>query len=73
MYCVVVTNKTLAPFTDMMPEMLLKFPESKFSIWGSEDQGYQFRVEGSGDEKGPRKFALAYLKTWQPKPIEIEE
>ncbi len=73
MYVVLITSKLLAPFTDLMPVINKEFAAEKFSIWGSEDKGYQFRIEGVGDEKLPRKFAQAFVKTWKPSPIAICE
>lgn len=73
MYVVLVTSKMLAPFTDLMPLLFSTFSNEKFSIWGSEDKGYQLRIEGAGCEKEPRKFAELFLKKWKPKPIEVDQ
>lgn len=68
MYVVLITNKSREPFSDIMPDLRKEFPEETFSIYGSEDKGYQLRIEGTGDEKAPRAFATKYMKTWKPKP-----
>jgi hypothetical protein len=73
MYIVLVNWKTLPALQDLMPEMNKTFTSDKFSIWGSEDKGYQFRLDGAGCEKEPRKFAELYLKKWKPKPVETEK
>jgi hypothetical protein len=72
MYVVLVTHKSREAMSDLMAAILIQFPAEKFSVFGSEDKGYQFRIEGVGDEKAPRVFALSFLKTWKPKPPEIE-
>jgi len=70
MYVVLVTHKSKEPFSDIMPELKKAFPEETFSIYGSEEKGYQLRIEGAGDEKEPRAFAVKFMKTWKPKPVE---
>jgi len=72
MYVVLITNKSREPFSDIIPELKKVFPLEVFSIYGSEEKGYQLRIEGTGDEKEPRVFATKYMKTWKPKPPEIE-
>ncbi len=72
MYVVLITNKSREPFSDIMPELKREFPTEVFSVYGSEERGYQLRIEGVGDEKAPRAFAKTYMKTWKPKPPEIE-
>lgn len=72
MYVVLVKNKLREPLSDTIPELIKEFPQEVFSISGSEEGGYQLRIEGKGDEKAPRAFAEKYLKTWKPKPPEEE-
>lgn len=73
MYVVLINSKLLAPLTDLMPVINKEFVEERFSIWGTEDKGYQFRIEGAGDEKLPRIFAEKFVKTWKPAPDTICE
>ena len=73
MYVVLVKHKSREPLSDCIPELKLKFPEEVFSVFGSDEKGYQLRIEGMGDEVLPRKFAETFLKTWKPKPSEPEE
>ena len=56
--------------TDLMAELIKRFPAERFTVEGSEEQGYKFRIEGTGDEKAPRAVAKVFLKTWKPKPPE---
>ena len=72
MYVVLVTHKVKEAMSDLMAHLLPQFPEEVFTIEGSEEKGYKFRIEGSGDEKSPRKSAEKYLKTWKPAPKELE-
>lgn len=72
MYIVLVTSKKLPMFNDLLPELRKKFPSDQFSIHGSEDKGYQMRIEGVGDEKAPRAYAEGFIKKWKPAPIFIE-
>ena len=72
MYVVLVDHKSRAAMTDLMAAILIQFPQERFSIFGSEDKGYQFRIEGVGDEMPPRAFAKLFLKKWKPSPPEIE-
>jgi hypothetical protein len=69
MYVVLITNKSREPFSDIIPELKKEFPEEVFTIYGSEEKGYQLRIEGIGDEKAPRAYAIKYMKTWKPKPL----
>lgn len=71
MYVVVVTHKKIAALNDLMAVIIQTFPHDKFTIVGSEEKGYQFRVLGSGDEKGPRKLAEPFLKKWKPSPEQV--
>jgi hypothetical protein len=73
MYVVVSTSKRLAPLNDLMEVINSLFPNDTFTIVGSEDKGYQFRVLGSGDEKAPRKIAETFLKKWKPTPEQVIE
>jgi len=68
MYVVLVTHKQKTPLSDCLPELKKLFPADQFSIYGSEEKGYQLRIEGDGDEIAPRAWATKYLKTWKPKP-----
>ena len=70
MYVVLVDHKSKEAMTDLMLELRSKFPLERFTIEGSEEKGYQFRIEGLGDELAPRKIAQDFLKKWKPKPIE---
>jgi hypothetical protein len=72
MYVVLTEHKSREAMGDLMAELAKHFPADKFSIEGSEDKGYQCRIIGLGDERSPRKFATVFLKTWKPKPPEIE-
>lgn len=72
MYVVLITNKSREPLSDVIPELKKEFPAEVFSIYGSEEKGYQLRIEGTGDEKEPRAFATKYMKTWKPKPVPPE-
>lgn len=66
MFVILVNKQKLPPLTDMMPEIIKKFPHDKFSIHGSEEKGYHMQIDGLGDERLPRKFAESFLKTWKP-------
>jgi hypothetical protein len=66
MYIVLVNKQKLSPLKDLMPQMMKNFPDDRFSIHGSEEKGYQFQLDGAGDEMRPRKFAESFLKTWKP-------
>lgn len=70
MYVVLVNHKSREAMTDLMAELIKKFPNERFTVEGSEEQGYKFRIEGAGDEKPPRAVAKVFLKTWKPKPVE---
>lgn len=72
MYVVIVNHKSKEAMLDLMAVLVHQFPKEVFTIEGSEDMGYKFRIEGSGDEKPPRKIAIQFLKTWKPKPKENE-
>ena len=72
MYVVLLEHKLLAAMTDLMAAIIVQFPLEKFSIVGSEDKGYQFHINGVGDERPPRIYASKFLKTWKPKPKEDE-
>jgi hypothetical protein len=72
MYVVLTQHKLHDAMSDLMAELVRQFPAEKFSVFGSEEKGYQCRIEGVGDERAPRKFAITFLKTWKPKPPEIE-
>lgn len=62
MYVVLLNNKTLSPFTDLLPELQKNFPGEVFSINGSEEKGYKIQIHGLGDETHPRKFAESFVK-----------
>lgn len=68
MYLVIAYSKTLPPFSDLIAALVKEFPETQFTIAGTEEKGYQCRVMGTADEVAPRVFAKAFLKTWKPKP-----
>lgn len=68
MYIVLVVNKNKDVFSDLIPQLKERFPTETFSISGSEAQGYQLRLEGTGDELAPRSFAKKFVKTWKPPP-----
>lgn len=70
MYVVLITNKSRDPLSDCIPELRKQFQNEVFSIHGSEEKGYQLRIEGAGDEKLPRVVATAFVKAWKPKPKE---
>lgn len=70
MYVVLIDSKCKETLSDCIPELNKSFPKDTFTIFGSEEKGYQLRIEGAGDEKAPRAFAKAYAKTWKPKPPE---
>jgi hypothetical protein len=70
MYVVLVTSKTREVLSDCIPELNKAFPKEVFTVEGSEEKGYKLRIEGIGDEKGPRAFAAKFMKTWMPKPKE---
>lgn len=70
MYVVLIDSKIKAMLSDCIPELGKSFPKDTFTIYGSEEKGYQLRIEGTGDEKAPRVFAKAFAKTWKPKPPE---
>jgi len=72
MYIVLIDHKSHEAISDLMAALVKQYPAEKFSIYGSEEKGYQCRIEGVGDERAPRKFAISFLKTWKPKPPEIE-
>jgi hypothetical protein len=72
MYVVLVDHKSREAMTDLMAAIIIQFPLERFSIFGSEDKGYQFRIEGVGDEMPPRAFSKLFLKKWKPSPPEIE-
>jgi hypothetical protein len=69
MYIVLVNSKSRDPLSDCIAELTKSFSDP-FTITGSEEKGYQLRLEGVGDETAPRAFAIKYLKTWKPKPKE---
>jgi hypothetical protein len=66
MYVVLVYHKLRSAMLDLMASMVKQFPNEKFSIYGSEAAGYQFRINGMGDERQPRKYAEVFLKKWKP-------
>lgn len=68
-YIVLVNHKVREALSDCIAELTKSFPDP-FTIAGSEEKGYQLRLEGSGDETLPRAFATKFLKTWKPKPPE---
>lgn len=68
-YIVLVNHKVREALSDCIAELTKHFTDP-FTIYGSEEKGYQLRLEGSGDEIQPRAFAVKYLKTWKPKPPE---
>jgi len=70
MYVVVIDHKLKEAISDLIAALVIEFPGEVFSIYGSEEKGYQCRIEGKGDEKPPRTFAKAFLKKWKPKPPE---
>ena len=72
MYVVLVDHKSRDAMSDLMAAIIIQFPKEKFSVFGSEEKGYQFRIEGVGDEIAPRTFAKLFLKKWKPAPPEIE-
>lgn len=72
MYVVLLESKSREAMADLMAAIVVQFPLEKFSIVGSEEKGYQFHINGVGDERAPRAFALKYLKTWKPAPKEPE-
>jgi hypothetical protein len=72
MYVVLVNHKSKEAMLDLMAVLVHQFPKEVFTIEGSEDMGYKFRIEGHGDEKPPRKIAIQFFKTWKPKPKEDE-
>ena len=57
MYVVLITNKSREPFSDIIPELKKVFPLEVFSIYGSEEKGYQLRIEGTGDARRLRFVA----------------
>lgn len=65
MYVVLVNRQPLAALQSLMPEINKAFPSERFSIWGSDEKGYQIRIEGTGSEIEPRKFAELFLKKWK--------
>ncbi len=67
MYIVLLDHKNREALSDCIAEMSKTFTDP-FTIEGSEEKGYQLRLNGAGDEKEPRAFAKKYLKTWKPKP-----
>jgi hypothetical protein len=71
MYVVLVDHKSREAMTDLMAAILIQFPHERFSISGSDDRGFQFRIEGLGDEKLPRAFAKIFLKNWKAKLLII--
>jgi hypothetical protein len=72
MYVVLVEHKSKEAMADLMAAIIVQFPLEKFSIVGSEEKGYQFHINGVGDERVPRIYASKFLKTWKPKPKEDE-
>lgn len=70
MYIVIVAHKIREALSDCIPELVKAFPNEPFTIEGSEEKGYQLRLNGSGDEKAPRVMAEKFLKTRKPKPPE---
>ena len=72
MYIVVVSHKVKEALSDCIQELIKVFPGELFTVEGSEEKGYQLRINGAGDEKAPRVMAEKFLKTWKPKPPEVE-
>ena len=72
MYVVLTNHKSREAMGDLMAALVKQYPTDKFSVEGSEEKGYQCRINGVGDEREPRKFSITFLKTWKPKPPEIE-
>ena len=72
MYVVLVEHKSREAMADLMAAIIVQFPLEKFSIVGSEEKGYQLHINGVGDERAPRVYALKFLKTWKPKTKEDE-
>lgn len=70
MYVVLTEHKSREAMIDLIAALLVEFPSEKFTYEGSEEKGYKARIEGAGDEKLPRKFAIKFLKAWKPKPVE---
>lgn len=73
MYIVVVSHKNREAISDAIVELVKAFPGEPFTIEGSEEKGYQLRLNGAGDEKAPRVLAEKFLKTWKPKPPEVQD
>jgi hypothetical protein len=69
MYIVLVDHKSRDALSDCIVELKKVFTDP-FTISGSEEKGYQLRLEGVGDETSPRAHAKKFLKTWKPKPVE---
>lgn len=63
MYVVLVTSKSRNVLSDVIPELKKEFPADIFSIYGSEEKGYQLRLEGAGDERAPRAMVIKFMKT----------
>lgn len=70
MYIVIVSHKSRECLSDCISELVKSFPSEPFTVEGSEEKGYQLRLNGAGDEKAPRVMAEKFLKTWKPKPPE---
>lgn len=66
MYVVLVSKIKLPILTDLVPEIRKTFPSDGFSIHGSDDKGYSLHLDGVGDEREPRTFAEAFIKSWKP-------
>ena len=73
MYVVLLSHKSKPAMTDLIAALLKEFPNERFTVEGSEEKGYNARIEGVGDERAPRIFATKFLKTWKPKPDNIIE
>lgn len=72
MYCVLVNHKSKEAMSDLLAHLKPQFPNELFTYEGTEEKGYKFRIEGTGEEKAPRKIAEKFLKTWKPAPKEDE-
>ena len=69
MYVVLVSSKSKAAMTDLIATLSMQFPAERFTVEGSEEKGYNARIEGIGDERAPRAVAVKFLKTWKPTVI----
>ena len=64
MYVVLEKHSKREPLDSCLASLKEKFPRDKFCVCEIRNS-FQLRLEGIGDERLPRTFALSLIKAWE--------